>query len=106
VAATAERRGRGAELAALRRQGLARQVVRRVALVGYPALGLAAVGLGMVTGALLDRVVPLQEGAAAAAPPGLYLAVAGAGLAFLLVAVAMGASLVAAVRRGETSWSA
>jgi uncharacterized membrane protein len=116
VAATAERRSRGAELAALRRQGLPRRVVRRVGIGGYPVLGLLAVGLGAATGIALDRLLPPQlpvfadgSGPAAATVPLLpfALAVGLAGLAVLVVALEAGVALTVAVRRGprEATWS-
>jgi hypothetical protein len=114
VAGAAERRPRGAELAALRRQGLPGRVVRRVGLGGYPALGLTAVAIGLVAGGLLVAVVPaplpaFADAFVAPTPPSvpvLPLAVAALAclLAFATVGLAAGAGLAAAVRRGS-AWS-
>jgi hypothetical protein len=114
VAGAAERRPRGAELAGLRRQGLPARVVRRVGLGGYPALGLAAVAVGLVVGVLLVVVVPaplpaFADAFVAPAPPSLpVLPLAGAALACLLafaaVGLAAGAGLATAARRGS-AWS-
>jgi putative ABC transport system permease protein len=117
VAASAERRPRGLELAALRRQGLAVRVVRRVGVGGYPALGLLAVALGVLTGVLLDRLLPAQlpvfaDGSPVPARPAPVLAgavAAGtAAVAFVAVALAAGVALTVTVRRSlrEASWSA
>jgi predicted lysophospholipase L1 biosynthesis ABC-type transport system permease subunit len=116
VAAAAERRPRGVELAGLRRQGLPARVVRRVGLSGYPALALAAVGLGLVAGMLLVALMPAPLPAfadafvAPAPPPVPVLPLAAAALAclagFAVVGLAAGAGLAVAARRSTARGSA
>ena len=109
VAAAAERRPRGVELAALRRQGLPARVVRRVGLGGYPALG---TGRGRAGPGRRDAPGRADAGPAAGlrrrvrragAAPGAGAAVgAAAALAclagFAVVGLAAGAGLAVAAR--------
>jgi putative ABC transport system permease protein len=118
VATAAELRPWAAELGALRRQGLARTVVRRAATLGYLVAAVVAVGLGLVTGLALRLWLPSAVPIFAdgwsnvdtpAAPPvlaiGLGLGVVGL---FALVAMAASGVLVATAgrRAGEVPWSA
>jgi hypothetical protein len=117
VAAAAELRPWAADLGALRRQGLAGQLVRRAATLGYLAAAAVAVGLGLLTGLALWLTLPaavpiFADGWSDVDIPGASPVLA-AGLAttvavlFGAVAVAAAGALVArtAHRIGEVPWS-
>ncbi len=112
VMAAVERRPRGAELAAMRRQGLPQAVVRRVAVGGYGVLIGAAVVTGAIAAAALSVFFPpalpvFGDGWQVLAAPGSpsYLLPAAAGLVLVILgslAAAAASSLIGAVRHRVT----
>jgi putative ABC transport system permease protein len=117
IAAAAELRPWAADLGALRRQGLAGRVVRRAAILGYLAAATAAVGLGLLTGLVLQVTLPtavpiFADGWSDVDTPGASPVLA-AGMAatvavlFGAVALAAAGALVGRTRHriGEVPWS-
>jgi hypothetical protein len=104
--AVAERRLRGRELTALRRQGLPRRTTRTAAVGGYVVLALVGVAAGFGVGIALrtvDSAAVFLDGFTALSdprpPPSLLLLAAGA-CAFALVAAAVLAGTGALSRTG------
>jgi hypothetical protein len=109
LAAAVERPARGEELATLRRQGLRRAVVARVAYGGYLAFAAVAIGLGALTAVLAGRIIGpprvFGDGWAVIPVAGLSwmtqaLIVAGVAVIVGLVAVLAAARLARSVHRG------
>jgi hypothetical protein len=114
VSAASELRLLGAELAALRRQGMPAAVVRQVGFLGYGVLAVAGVVLGGLTGLAVQFALPTaivdvessnEFNVDAVSSATLAGVVAGALAPILVVAMVAGVRLVAAARPGSRASS-